>query len=356
MPAEIEDVLRMDRAEISKEMTRWYSSGTMDNASATMDNAIEEYREFMQPQGKGVWKKCKPVSLADLDDDDDVELASAPAMGIKRRREPTLEELRAASKTRRLQKARASSSADAGAKAAVVPGHYTLPSATDGSCFFDSIRISGERQQLPIDPTMGSVIDMRNTAISLIEKVPSENSNLAPQWHNAAGALCVQMAQAARVKFDGEAQQFKQDAGQMTRFDPTLIDDLKTRLLEAVGDVEFTDLHERVMAAYAKRMQVFKNQAWANGAPPTPPPRSSPAQQSSSILTSPLHAGQALRSGLSRSSTRHASKSTTAPPAVSSSLRETRRSPAASTSCSACPGSPPTTSRCSRTPPRPWRT
>ena len=118
MPTEIEDVLRMGRAEVSKEMQRWYSSGIIDNVSATMGDIIEEYREFMQPQGKGVWKKRKLVSQADLDGggDDDVELASAPAMGIKRRREPTLEERRAASKARRQQKeqAGASSSADAG--------------------------------------------------------------------------------------------------------------------------------------------------------------------------------------------------------------------------------------------------
>lgn len=124
MPTEIEDVLRMGRAEVSKEVQRWYSSGIMDNASATMGDIIEEYREFMQPQGKGVWKKRKLVSQADLDggDDDDVELASAPAMGIKRRREPTLEERRAASKARRLQKeqAGASSSADAGPSAGAV--------------------------------------------------------------------------------------------------------------------------------------------------------------------------------------------------------------------------------------------
>ena len=90
----------------------------------TAEQTVEEYREFMQPQGKGVWKKRKLVSQADLDggDDDDVELASAPAMGIKRRREPTLEERRAASKARRLQKeqAGASSSADAGPSAGAV--------------------------------------------------------------------------------------------------------------------------------------------------------------------------------------------------------------------------------------------
>ena len=148
-----------------------------------------------------------------------------------------------------------------------VVGCQALESAHNGDCFYDSVLTSAAEQGLPLDPTVDSVAGMRTAALRLIEKVPSDPA-LAEQWNVVAAALCTQLAASAHQNYEGDAQQFKTDAIQMTTCNAKVMDELKVRYSESITrgtEASFTDLHGSVMATYAQRMRRFGGRAWANG-------------------------------------------------------------------------------------------
>ena len=139
-------------------------------------------------------------------------------------------------------------------------------------------------------------IRMRNAASRLIRTVPP-NPEQALRGHNRC-RRCVQLAQAASVN-SHEAQVFKLDADQMTKFDDKVIDELKTRAADAVMRGHLSSGPACACDAYA--LGALLREFGRTVRFPAELHRTHRLHPHPPTL---VHAEQALRSGL-RSSTRH---------------------------------------------------